>query len=283
MQWLEREGEDQAALSITGFFRSIAQWSTLIRKCPFKTHIPFNFLNGVGNGLSGFGQPFQMGHKGDAKLVRLTLAFPDNGTQKVIDTEAPALLQTLYQKRLGQDLNGAEIGDQFQGYLFRIGGGFDRQGFPMKQGVITPRRVRLLLKAGSSCYRPRCDGERKRKSVRGCMISQEICALHLIVLEKGPQEIPGLTDVSVPRRYGPKRASKLRRIFNVTDTKADLAPYVLKREVKAGRFTAPKVQRLITPKRLGRKAALLKERTARKERSQKRAAAYTALIDAKKK
>lgn len=41
----------------------------------------------------------------------------------------------------------------------------------MKQGVLTPQRVRLLLSKGQSCYRERRDGERKRKSVRGCIVS----------------------------------------------------------------------------------------------------------------
>jgi hypothetical protein len=50
-------------------------------------------------------------------------------------------------------------------------GGNDKQGFPMKQGVLTPQRVRLLLSKGQSCYRERRDGERKRKSVRGCIVS----------------------------------------------------------------------------------------------------------------
>ena len=42
-----------------------------------------------------------------------------------------------------------------QGYVFRISGGNDKQGFPMKQGVLTNKRVRLLLSKGTSCYRPR--------------------------------------------------------------------------------------------------------------------------------
>ena len=39
------------------------------------------------------------------------------------------------------------------GYVFRIGGGNDKQGFPMKQGVLCNHRVRLLFKKGMSCYR----------------------------------------------------------------------------------------------------------------------------------
>ena len=152
--------------------------------------------------------------------MRITLAYPENGTQVCIDIEDPAALAALYEKRIGQDVDGAVLGDQFKGYIFRIGGGFDKQGFPMKQGVLTPRRVRLLLKAGSSCYRPRKDGERKRKTVRGCIVTSEISALHMIVLQRGDADIKGLTDTEVPRRYGPKRVNKLRAIFGA-DKKAD--------------------------------------------------------------
>jgi hypothetical protein len=38
---------------------------------------------------------------------------------------------------------------EFKGYVFKITGGCDKQGFPMKQGVLTPGRVRLLLHRGS--------------------------------------------------------------------------------------------------------------------------------------
>ena len=212
--------------------------------------------------------------------MRITLAYPDNGTQICVDIDDPATLAALYEKRIGQDVQGDVLGAQFAGYLFRIGGGFDKQGFPMKQGVLTPRRCRLLLKAGSSCYRPRKDGERKRKTVRGCIVSSEISALHMIVLTKGDQEIAGLTDVVVPRRFGPKRANKLRAIFGA-DKSADVTQLVLKREVKPGKFTQPKIQRLITPRRLARKAKMIEMRKERKAKSQQRAEAYAQLLQGK--
>jgi len=55
----------------------------------------------------------------------------------------------------------------------------------MKQGVITNGRVRLLLSKGHSCYRQRRTGERKRKSVRGCIVDANLSALSLIVVRKG--------------------------------------------------------------------------------------------------
>ena len=97
--------------------------------------------------------------------------------------------------------------------MFRITGGNDKQGFPMKQGVLRNDRVRLLLSKGHSCYRPRRTGERKRKSVRGCIVGSDLSVLSLVIVKQGEKDIPGLTDNAVPKRLGPKRASKIRKFF----------------------------------------------------------------------
>ena len=55
----------------------------------------------------------------------------------------------------------------------------------MKQGVLTNGRVRLLLSKGHSCYRPRRTGERRRKSVRGCIVDSNLSVLALVVVKKG--------------------------------------------------------------------------------------------------
>jgi hypothetical protein len=47
--------------------------------------------------------------------------------------------------------------------------------------------VRLLLSKGHSCYRPRRDGERKRKSVRGCIVDSNLSVLALVIVKKGEQ------------------------------------------------------------------------------------------------
>lgn len=46
-------------------------------------------------------------------------------------------------------------------------------------------RVRLLLGKGQKTYRPRRTGERKRKSVRGCIVGHDICVLALSLVKKG--------------------------------------------------------------------------------------------------
>lgn len=120
-----------------------------------------------------------------------------------------------YDKKLAQEVPADTLGDEWKGYVFRITGGNDKQGFPMKQGVLVPHRVRLLLADGHSCYRIRRTGERKRKSVRGCIIASDIAVLSLVVIKQGDNEIPGLTDTVLPKRLGPKRATKIRRFFNL--------------------------------------------------------------------
>merc|ERR1719203_498610 len=105
----------------------------------------------------------------------------------------------------------------------RITGGNDKQGFPMRQGILTNTRVRLLMHKGHKGYRQRRAGERKRKSIRGCIVGQDIAVLNLAVVKIGDGQIAGLTDESVPRRLGPKRANKIRALFNLT--KEDDAAY----------------------------------------------------------
>ena len=90
---------------------------------------------------------------------------------------------------MGQEVDAATLGDEWAGYVFRITGGNDKQGFPMKQGVLTQGRVRLLLSKGHSCYRPRRTGERKRKSVRGCIVDGNLSVLSVVIVKKGENEV----------------------------------------------------------------------------------------------
>ena len=50
----------------------------------------------------------------------------------------------------------------------------------------------------------------------------------MAIIKKGEAEIPGLTDNTIPRRLGPKRASKIRKLFNLTK-EDDVCQYVIKR------------------------------------------------------
>jgi small subunit ribosomal protein S6e len=50
-----------------------------------------------------------------------------------------------YDKRISQEVDGDALGDEFKGYIFKITGGIDKDGFAMKQGIMVNHRLRLLL------------------------------------------------------------------------------------------------------------------------------------------
>lgn len=164
------------------------------------------------------------------------------------------------------------LGEEFAGYVVRIGGGNDKQGFAMMQGVLTNTRVRLLFDKNMNCFRPRREGARKRKTIRGCIVGPDLSVMSLVIVKKGPSDIAGLTDEVKPRRLGPKRANKIRKLFNLSK-EDDVRKFVIRRE--AGKTKkAPKIQRLVTPLRLQRKRAIKNSRVKKVIANQEARAEY---------
>jgi len=215
--------------------------------------------------------------------MKLNISYPANGTQKLIEVDDERKLRVFMDRRMGQEVPADSIGDEWKGYIVRITGGNDKQGFPMKQGVMHPTRVRLLLADGHSCYRARRTGERKRKSVRGCIVAMDLSVLALSIVKQGEQDIPGLTDTVHPKRLGPKRATKIRRFFGLTK-EDDVRKFVIRREVqpkgegKKPYTKAPKIQRLVTPQRLQHKRHRVALKRRRAEAQKDAATEYAQLL-----
>jgi small subunit ribosomal protein S6e len=218
--------------------------------------------------------------------MKLNISYPPTGCQKGIEIDDEKKFRIFYDKRISQEVEIDQLGEEFKGYIVKIKGGNDKQGFPMMQGVLTNTRVRLLLSKNSSCYRPRRSGERRRKSVRGCIVGPDISVLHLVIVKKGEGELPDLTDKYIPRRLGPKRASKIRKLFNLSK-QDDVRKYVIRRElpVKEGKPTpkkprtkAPKIQRLVTPLTLQRKRHRVAQRRNQIKSNKAAAAEYAKLL-----
>ncbi len=51
-----------------------------------------------------------------------------------------------------------------------------------------------MLKKGAKNYRARRAGEKKRKSVRGCICGPDLSVIALTIVKKGDADVPGLTD-----------------------------------------------------------------------------------------
>lgn len=216
--------------------------------------------------------------------MKLNIAYPRNGTVKQFDITDEVLRRVhLNDYRLGNDVDGAIFGDQFKGYTFRLKGGSDKDGFPMVQGVLAASRVSLLIKRGAkgfNAFRGR-EGERRRKSLRGCILGSDIACLNVVIVKAGEAPIEGVTDVSLPRRLGPKRASNIRKLFNLS-REDDVKKFVVRRKVtKAGkkdRFKAPKVQRLITSSVRAARAKKVKSAIAKVRASATERREYLSLV-----
>ncbi|KAL4690780.1 hypothetical protein H8959_013741 [Pygathrix nigripes] len=212
--------------------------------------------------------------------MKLNISFPATGCQKLTEVDDERKLRTFHEKRMATEVAADALGEEWKGYVVQISGGNDKQGFPMKLGVLTHGHVRLLLSKGHSCYRPRRMGERKRKSVRGCIVDANLSVLNLVIVKKG-EDIPGLTDTTVPRRLGPKRPSRIHKLFNLSK-EDDICQYVLRKplnkEGKKPRTKAPKIQPLVTPRVLQHKwwcIALKKQHT---KKNKEEAAEYAKLL-----
>merc|ERR1712010_233712 len=213
--------------------------------------------------------------------MKLNIANPATGSQMLLEVDDERKLAVFMDRKIGQEVPLDSLEEGFAGYQVRISGGLDKQGFPMKQGISTAHRVRVLLGKHPGYFNPKRKGERRRRSVRGAIVAQDIAVLNLVLVRQGEQPLPKL-DTVLPRHLGPKRASKIRKLFNLSK-EDDVRKYVIRRELpakdgKKPRSKAPKIQRLVTPARLGRKKheRNLKRRWA--EKSKTEAASYQKLL-----
>jgi small subunit ribosomal protein S6e len=228
--------------------------------------------------------------------MKIIVAYRDNGLSKGYKVDDEHKWGHLVDLKIGSEFDAEKIlGEAYKGYILRVAGGTDINGFAMKNGVLKKGRARLLVPHGTCGFRFGREGERKRRSVRGAIIDRDVGCVHTTVVSKGEAEIEGLTDVKTPRRLGPKRANKIRKLFGlprhsdkigstdkgkVSIDRFDVCRYVVRRPTKAvgdkQYYKAPRIQRLVTSQRIRRK------RDARKQKFQKvaeNATEYKAFVD----
>ncbi len=104
----------------------------------------------------------------------LNIGDPSGKTEhkQISDAEA----STMIGLAIGDIVDGANIGHP--GEKFRITGGSDRDGFPMRKDLPGTDRKRVYVSEGVG-FKPKRHGERMRKRMRGDTIADDIYQINM--------------------------------------------------------------------------------------------------------
>jgi len=114
---------------------------------------------------------------GSGKLI------PTKGITKVITLKE---ITPLIGKKIGDIIDGGLIG--FKDYKFKITGGCDMAGIPMRYDLHGPGKKRILVGKGVG-FKPKRKGMRKRKMMRGNEITDSIKLINMTVVEMGKTKL----------------------------------------------------------------------------------------------
>ena len=93
-----------------------------------------------------------------------------------------------YFRKIGDKIRGDLISPDLGDYELKITGGSDTSGFPMRPGIPGTGKRKILLSGGVG-FKPKRKGERRRKSVRGEIISSDISQINTIIVKEGKKKL----------------------------------------------------------------------------------------------
>ena len=175
---------------------------------------------------------------------KIVISEPKSKKAWQIEKEAPLLVG----KKIGENFDGSLIG--LSGFTLQLTGGSDKDGFPMRPDLPGSQRKKALLTKGIG-FRGRkkikkkvfkVKGMRKRKYIRGNIISDEIMQVNCKVVE-GEGDIPKILQIQpkkkegeepaeTPKEEAPKEETKPKEEKKPEPKKEEPEPEVKKEEPK---------------------------------------------------
>ncbi|MBZ3874507.1 40S ribosomal protein S6 [Sciurus carolinensis] len=171
--------------------------------------------------------------------MKLNISFPVTGCQKLTDVDKERKLRTFYEKHMASEVAANALGEEWKDHVVQISGGNDKQGFLMKQGVLTHGRKK---------------GE---KDIPGLTDTTVPCQL-------GPKRV--------------SKSFKLFNLFKEDDVHQYIVRKSLNREGKKPRTNTPKIQCLVTPRVLQHKRQRIVLKKQHTKRNKEEAAEYAKLL-----
>jgi len=111
---------------------------------------------------------------------KVTISDPETGESRSVEIEGNRAVP-LIGRKLSDVIDGTILG--LQGYKLQITGGSDKDGFPIRPSVHGGVRIQTILRGGAG-FNPKEKGQRRRKTVRGNTITEDIVQINTKIIEK---------------------------------------------------------------------------------------------------
>ena len=116
----------------------------------------------------------------------------------ISDPKTGKTYQTVVSGHYANSLVGKKIGEEFDGifvslpgFKLILTGGSDKDGFPMRPDLPGQRRKKVLV-SKSLGFKPKDNGVRRRKTLRGNIISPDIVQINMKITTHGSKNIEDL-------------------------------------------------------------------------------------------
>ncbi|RLG60701.1 30S ribosomal protein S6e [Candidatus Geothermarchaeota archaeon] len=111
---------------------------------------------------------------------KLNVAVPNEGKTYTFEVDEPKS-RILIGKKIGDAVDGKMLGLKWKKLM--ITGGTDSSGFPMRPDIHGGVKKRVLLSGGPGLKKIKRKGYRKKKMVRGNVITTDIYQINMKVVE----------------------------------------------------------------------------------------------------
>lgn len=111
---------------------------------------------------------------------KVIISDPESGTSKVVELEETRAVP-LIGRTMGEVIDGSTVG--LPEHKLQVTGASDKDGFPARPNVHGGVRRKIILSGGIG-FNPTKAGARRRKMVRGDVITDEIVQINMKIVEK---------------------------------------------------------------------------------------------------
>jgi small subunit ribosomal protein S6e len=111
---------------------------------------------------------------------KVIVSDPQSGASKVVELEE-ARASPFIGRKVGETLDGAVV--DMPAHKIQLMGGSDKDGVPMNGSVHGGVRRAVVLSGGAG-FKAKKSGERRRKTVRGNIVTDEIVQLNVKITDR---------------------------------------------------------------------------------------------------